>query len=125
MTRAEDLGQRVRPGHGRLAAHGDVLPYREAAEQLGPLKGPAEALPSPSRRPLPRDVDVMQHDLPGTRSDEAAAGVERRGLARAVRPDQAGDLAHRGLEADPVDRMDAAEANGQVPHDQPLPGRRA
>src|SRR5260370_14048951 len=100
MTRAEDLGQRVRPGHGRLPAHGDVLPHREAAEQLCPLEGPAEATASSARRPLPRDVVVMQYDPPGTCPDEATAGVERRGLARAVRPGQAGDLAHRGLEAD-------------------------
>src|SRR5258708_29753994 len=101
MTRAEDLGQRVRPGHGRLPAHGDVLSHREAAEQLGPLEGPAEPTAGPGRRPLACDVNVVQHDLPRTRPDEAPARVEQRGLAPPLRPDQAGELARRSPEADP------------------------
>ena len=109
----------------RFPAHGDVLPHRQAVEQLGALEGAAKAAPRPAGRRLPRDVDIVQRDPPGAGPDEGAAGVEGGGLARPVRADQAGDDAARGLEADRVDRLDAAEPDGKVAHRQARLGRGA
>ena len=56
----------------------------------------------------------MQHHLAGDAAVEPATRVERRGLARAVGADQAGDPPERRREAQAVDREQAAEPHHEV-----------
>ena len=61
-----------------------------------------------------RAVAVAQRQPSGARLVEAGDAVEHRGLAGAVRPDQRGDGALADVEADIVDREEAAEPHGQM-----------
>ncbi len=63
---------------------------------------------------LAEDVAAVELDGAGARRVEAAEAVEQRRLAGAVRTDQPEDLALADLEADAVERHDAAEANRDV-----------
>ena len=47
---AHDLRERVPPRQRGFAAHRDVLPHRQAVEQLGALEGAARVPGGPARR---------------------------------------------------------------------------
>ena len=115
-TGAHDLRQRVPPRHRSLAAHRDVLPHREVAEELGALEGAPQPAAGPLGGAVTADVVPVQQDASSARFEQTAARVERRRLARAVRPDESGDRAHRRLEVHVVDRGDAAETHREIAH---------
>ena len=63
-------------------------------------------------------VEAMrpEADLPRVGRDEPADGVEERGLAGAIGPDEAGDGAGCDVDGAPGERRHAAEALGDVDH---------
>ena len=65
-------------------------------------------------RLLPGDVLAEIDDLAAGRRVEAADDVEGRGLAGAVRPDQAMNRTRIDIEAEIVDGDDAAEGSRQI-----------
>jgi hypothetical protein len=99
-------------GEGRVIAEG----LRQVAE-------PAPDLPAGG---LPGRVPVQQPELAGRRRQDRGQHAEQRGLARAVRPEQAEDTGPGG-QRDPGHRGVAAERPGQVGqfdvHCRPLCGR--
>ena len=71
------------------------------------------ALIDRSRRGI-RDVGAVEGDAPRVGAIDAGDDVEERGLAGAVRADQAEDLVRRDGEIEPVERHHAAEVLGQA-----------
>src|SRR5262249_33575195 len=63
-----------------------------------------------------REIAATEEDLPVGRLHEAGDDVERGGLAGAVRADQADDGAERDLEADPAERDQPADVDGEIAH---------
>ena len=68
----------------------------------------------PRRRRAPATPDPAGRDRARVGTHEARHDVEQRGLAGAVRPDHADDLAARDGERDAGERDDAAEAHADV-----------
>ena len=69
-----------------------------------------------------RDVEAQDDRLAAVGRAQTLEDLDRRRLARAVRPEQAKDLAGRDIEIDPVDRSgvavaldEAADANDRFP----------
>jgi hypothetical protein len=84
--------------------------HGEAAEQARVLERSGQAeLCAPLWSAL-RDVATLEDDLPRVRDEEARDEVEERGLAGAVRSDDADDLALVQLDRHVVDRGDSREA---------------
>ena len=84
------------------------------AKQSDVLEGAADAdFGDPVRRPL-QDALAFHQDVAGARLVEPAQAIEQRGLAGAVRPDQAEDLALMHVERHAVQRDDAAEHDADV-----------
>src|SRR5687768_3496636 len=113
------LGAQHRADHpgaaAQVPADHHVLKRRQVGEQADVLEGardsglrhvvrlqPAQAAPAEGERAGVGGVDPGQH-------------VEERGLARAVRSDQAVDLALTDREGDVLQRLHAAEALGDTP----------
>ena len=97
-----------------MGADPDVVEHREIGEQGDVLEGAADAdFGDPVRRPL-QDALAFHQDVAGARLVEPAQAVEQRGLAGAVRPDQAEDLALMHVERHAVQRDDAAEHDADV-----------
>src|SRR5690606_9742761 len=71
------------------------------------------------------DRDAAEADRPLGEADLAADQVERGGLAGAVRPDQAAELALPDAEVEVRDGDEAAERHGHVVEDDQGLGRRA
>ncbi len=103
--------ERVLPRHRCLAAQLDVLPHRQGVEELHPLERAAQTLARPGLRRRGRDVLTEQEDLALGRADQTGAGVERRRLPGAVRPDQTGDPTAGGLQGLTVDGDETTEAD--------------
>src|SRR5207244_3926107 len=85
----------VRTGPGRQR---DVLSHGELAEHLALLRREADAEPRDPVRAQARDVAAVELDAAGRRLAEAHHRAEARGLAGAVAPDQADQLAGGDLE---------------------------
>ena len=66
-------------------------------------------------RRQPGDVGAFEEDRPAVRPKGAGDQVEQRGLAGAVRPDQADDLARFDLQIDDPDRRQSAERTRHLP----------
>src|SRR5690606_7120845 len=62
----------------------------------------------------PQDASAVEPDLAGVGAQVARQHIEQRGLAGAVRTDQADQLAFRHVHADAVERLEAAEALADV-----------
>ena len=92
-------------------------------EHLEPLEGAGEAEPGELVRPRAGHVLAVDEDPALVGLLHAGGDVEQRRLARAVRPDEADDLPVLQVEADLVDREQAAEADADVPQLQPRAGR--
>src|SRR5262245_58228729 len=92
----EGAGARALLGHGQPAGledGTDVLLGRELAEDAGLLRQVADALARAEVHGEAGDVLRVQIDVSAVRPGEADHHVEGRGLPRAVRPEQAHDLA--------------------------------
>ena len=88
---------------------------RQPAERPRDLEGAADAAIDDAVRRAARDLVALEADRARGRRQRAGEHVEDRALARAVRADQAEDLALLDLERHVVDGGEAAEAL-----DQPL-----
>ena len=95
------------------AADPHVVERGEAGEGPDELEGAGDAARAEPVRRQPGDVAALEPDAPAIGAQGARDQVEERGLAGAVRPHDAEQLAGLEREADVVDREDAAEALGQ------------
>ncbi len=86
-----DLALAVAAAEG--AGDHQVLEHRHAAERLRNLERAADAQPAAPLGRQPRDVVAGEDDAPGIGLHRAAGDAEQRGLAGAVRPDDAERLA--------------------------------
>ena len=93
----------------------EVLADRQVGEELAGLERAGQAGVHPPVRRLVADVATGEGDAAPGRGDEAADGVDARGLAGAVRPDQPHDLAILDGEVDLRHRGDAAVHHRQPP----------
>jgi hypothetical protein len=97
------------PGH-------DVVERRHAVEQRDVLECPGDALPGDLVRLQWPALLAMEPDLAFLRVVKAVDDIQHRRLAGPVRADDGADLALADIEADILDRGDAAEALGDVLH---------
>src|SRR5581483_2298062 len=103
---------RSRPPHPSAdGAELDVLQHREVGEEPNGLEGAGEAPARETMRAPARDVVPVEDDRSGGRPLETGERVDEGRLPRAVRPDQAEDLALSQHEIDPVHGPDAAEVH--------------
>ena len=77
----------------RIGAEQHVVDQRHVRPQLDVLERPRHALGGDVARRQCGDVVAEEHDPPGVRLCRAGDQVEQRGLAGAIRADQAEDLA--------------------------------
>jgi hypothetical protein len=94
----------------QVAADQHVVEHRQLLEQGGLLEGAHQAERGDAAGAQARDVPPLEQHPPRRRRIEAADDVEGRGLAGAVRADQAADLARLDREREVVHRREAAEA---------------
>ena len=97
-----------------MVRHDDVLERGHLLEDGRLLECPHHALAGHGMRLEPADPLAVEQDLAVGRRQERGDQLEQRALAGAVRADHREDLAVRDLEADVVDRDQAAEALGQM-----------
>src|SRR5438270_4147349 len=90
-----------------LSSEDQILPHRQLWKYLQELEGAADAQTIQLRRPQSGDDRAVDLHLATRRRELAENAVEERGLAAAVRADQAKDFALPHVEADAVDRFDA------------------
>ena len=81
--------------------------YIDAVWRLTPMRGLSESAPR-------RDVDAEDDRLAAVGRAQPLEDLDRRRLARTVRPEQAEDLARRDVEVDAVDGLDVAVALDQA-----------
>src|SRR5437868_15349061 len=92
-----------------LAGEDQIFPHRQFREHLKQLERAANAEPVQIRRPEAGDDLAVDLDLAAVRPELAEDAVEQGRLAATVRADQAEDFALLDVEADAIDRSDAAE----------------
>ena len=93
-----------------LPGEDEIFPHRQFRKHLQELEGAADAKAIQLGRPQAGDDLAVDLDLATGRRELAEDAVEERGLAAAVRADQAEDLALLHVEADAIDGLDAAKA---------------
>src|SRR4030095_5822529 len=91
-------------------AHPDIIERGEPGERPHELERPRDAAGAHAMGQEPRDVLAGEADVAAVRAQGAGDQVEQGGLAGAVRPHDAEQLAGLEGEADVVDREDAATA---------------
>src|SRR5437667_10295055 len=99
-----DLGHRHAP---QLADVAEVLRHAQVRVEAEHLREVADVRPRPSRRL------TEQLGGAGRRLHHAAEDLERRGLPRAVRPDEPEDLARSHVEVDATHRLEGSIPFGQ------------
>ena len=92
-----------------LQRDAQILPDRQSEEYARHLELDAHPAPDPQVRLQLRDVLALEEYRARRRRIGAQDQLEERALARAVRPDQAAQLALLDREVDTVDRAQAAE----------------
>ena len=92
--------------------HHQVLEHGHAVERLRNLERAADAHAAAAFRRQPRDVHAREHDAPGIGLHRSAGDAEQRGLAGAVRPDDAERLPFGEREIDLLRHHHGAEALG-------------
>src|SRR5690606_15304091 len=110
---AEDGGDGACLGPAVHAGH-DVLEHRHLAEQPDVLEGAGDAGLGNLVRFAPHHLLAVEADGAALRLVEAGDAVEERGLAGAVRSDEAGDGASRDAEIDAVEDGVAGKAEGEA-----------
>ena len=109
------VGEEATAAH-RVCAEHHVLDHRQGAEQRQVLESAADADTGHAMARQCIDDVAIELDSAGLVAVEPRQAVEQRGLARAVGPDEAADLAFAHLEADRVEGDDAAEMHRHVAH---------
>src|SRR6185503_3956572 len=89
-----------------LPGEDQVLAHRELRKHLQQLEGAAHPQAVELAGPQAGDLAAVDAHLPGRGRELPEDAVEQRRLARAVRPDQAEDLALAHLERNAVDRAE-------------------
>ena len=89
--------------------HLDVLEDRHPREDVGDLEGAADPFPDDPVRGQLGDRFPLEHDAARVGPDQPRHDVEKRRLARTVRPDDGADLALRHGEGDVLERPKASE----------------
>jgi hypothetical protein len=97
-----------------VSADADVVAHGEAREQRNVLERAADADLCNLLRLILEDAGPLHQDLALARLIEPAQAVEQRRLARAVRSDQAQDLALLHIERHAIQRNDATEHDAHV-----------
>ena len=110
---AQGVGQEAAVGAAVATEH-HVLPHGHRAKQRQVLEGAADAQRGDAVRRGRGERRAVEVDLAFAAAVEPREAVEQRGLAGAVGPDQADDLAAVHGERDLVQGRDAAEANRHV-----------
>jgi hypothetical protein len=101
--------------HAQGLEHGEqVLGHRHLPEDRGLLAQVAHAQARSLEHGQPRHVVPVEQDLAAVRRDHPHGHAEGRGLARAVGPEQADDLALVDVEGDVLDDGAIAEALRQA-----------
>ena len=113
--------QRQRDGIGEksaaraaVAADHDVFEHRQGSKQRKILERPADAERGDPVHRIPCQRLPLEPDRALVEVVKARQTIEQRGLAGAVRADQPADCAPRHVEADPIERDNAAEPNGDA-----------
>ena len=97
-----------------MGADANVVEHRQIGKQRDVLEGAADAdLGDPVRRTR-QDARAFHQDIAGARLIESGEAVEQRGLAGAVRSDQAEDCTLVHVEGYAIQRDDAAEHDADV-----------
>ena len=99
---AERAGEKPR-SRARICSEQDIVEQRHVRAQFHVLERARNALGGDMTRRQARHVVVEEQDLPGVRFRRPGDQIEQRGLAGAVRADQAQDLAGLDLEAHVID----------------------
>jgi hypothetical protein len=97
-----------------VAAHRDVLPDAEVAEQPDVLECPGDPGPGEGLGRGSGEIGAVEHDAAAARGDDAGEQVEGRRLAGAVGADQPQDLAAAQLQVVVGEGGEAAEALRQT-----------
>jgi len=92
-----------------------VVHHREVREGLDDLEGPGQPEPADQVGPEPQELAAVQVDAPRVRPEKPRDHGEQRGLAGAIRADQAQDLGIPQAEVDFRERPKPAEALGDSP----------
>ena len=101
-----------------LGADPNVVQHRKIGKQRDVLEGSADAdFGDPVRRTR-QDARAFHENVAGARLVEPAQAIEQGGLAGAIGPDQAEDLALMHVEGDAVQRDDTAEHDADVANRQ-------
>ena len=103
-----------RPAERGLRGEPHVLEHGQQREDARHLERPPQARARAPERRLPGDVAPAQLDRPGGRPVQPREQVEERRLARAVRADDAEQLALGNLERDIGDDLCAADVEPEV-----------
>ena len=109
----------------QVQAEKDVLQRRHLLEESGQLERAHQSPPDDLMRPEPGDVVAVEPDGAGRRPDEAGQQIEAGRLARAVRANQADDLAFGDGQIDMVDGGESAEIPGEALRFEKGPGAHA
>src|SRR5271168_3993863 len=100
-------------GAGEVGGHHQILDHRHAFEGARNLEAARNPAPRAHVRRQPRDVLAAKDHGRGLGTEGTGNAVDQRGLAGAVGTDQAEALAGLDIDADIVERGEAAEALGQ------------
>ena len=106
----------VGPAVARVGRGAQVVEHGRVLEQLERLERARQPDAGALRRGHAVERDAVEVDVAGAARREPGDGVDGRGLAGAVGPDQPGDLARPHGQRQVVDRGDAAVAHGEVVH---------
>ena len=97
-----------------MGADADIVEHRKIGKQRDVLEGAADADLGDLVRRARQDAGAFHQDVAGRRLIEPRETVEQRGLAGAVRSDQAEDRALVHVEGYAIQRDDAAEHDADV-----------
>ena len=97
-----------------MLAHQHVLQHRHVGEETDVLERARDAVAQHRVGPLARYLLPCQEDAAAGRAVQPRHDVEERGLAGAIGPDHAHDLARLDMEVDVLHRGQAAERFGEL-----------
>ena len=109
LARAAADGAAAKRPRAGVRADEHVVEHRHRAEQLDVLERARDPATNDAVRRRAQQALAVEAQRAGVRLVEPGDHVEERGLAGAVRPDQADDLPRLDVERDIVDRDDPAE----------------